>query len=340
MKNIKSTILGAFIAALLLVVPLWVLADVTITITILPMVTPTVIANPATNITHISGTLQGEITKTGNNDPSVRGFVWGFSMGNYTQSWNETGSFGVGTFSYTVTNLTTGIQVFYVAFAINTIGRTNSTEMSFWPLMLPLAPTDFTITQTGASSINLTWVKGVEANATIIRGSSNGYPTSETDGYLVYNGTDIIATVEGLDLDTTSYYYSAWSWNSYGYSVDYATTSLEGGNPQMVIGIILIVIVLTVVAYVLKNPIIHMICVPAWLVLGVFLWNSTWPSGNTYLPTAVLALTILVAIAHLAMTIRHYLGLRTTPLTHADIQGAYKKQIRDLTAPKDKDFWP
>ena len=108
MRRLRLVILGALVAVLLLI-PALVIADVAITITILPLVKPTVIANPATNITHSTAILQGEITRTGNNDPSVRGFEWGFSTGNYTQSWNETGSFGVGTFPHTVTNLTLGI---------------------------------------------------------------------------------------------------------------------------------------------------------------------------------------------------------------------------------------
>jgi hypothetical protein len=229
MRHTKLTVLGAFIAALLLITPLWVLADVAITITILPMVAPTVVANPATDVTYTSGTLQGEITKTGNNDASVRGFEWGFSTGNYTQSWNETGTYGVGTFSHTVGNLTPGTCVFYMAFAINTIGRGNSTEMTFCTSTLPGPPTDFTITQAGPSSIELSWTMGTNANTTIIRGSEIGYPTNITEGYLVYSGNETSVVIDGFDFDTSVCYYRAWSHNDYGYSLNYAEAFI--GDP-------------------------------------------------------------------------------------------------------------
>ena len=106
MRSLRWLLVAIVIALVLL--PVVALAT-DIVIVVYPIVKPTVIANPATNITHNSSTIWGEITKTGNNDPSVRGFEWGFSTGNYTQSWNETGSFGVGTFPHTVTNLTLGI---------------------------------------------------------------------------------------------------------------------------------------------------------------------------------------------------------------------------------------
>jgi len=222
------TILGALIVALLLI-PAWVIADVAITITILPMVAPTVTVQTPSDVTYTLARLRGTIAKTGNNDPSVRGFEWGFSTGNYTQSWNETGSFGAGAFSHIAGNFTPGTHVFYIAFAINTIGRGNSTEMDFWTSTLPGPPTDFTISQAGPSSIRLSWTMGTNANTTIIRGSGTSYPTSVTGGYLVYSGNETSVTIDGFDFDSSVCYYRAWSHNDYGYSLDYAEASI--GNP-------------------------------------------------------------------------------------------------------------
>lgn len=198
-----------------------------ITITVAPLVPPTVIVHDATGVTPVSGTLQGEILLTGNNDPHTRGFEWGFSTGNYTQSWNETGSFGIGAFSHTVGNLTLGLEVFFRAFAINTIGTAYSGEESFVTLELPLAPTDFVISEDGPSSINITWILGIGADTTVIRGSSDGYPTL-TGGYEVYNGNGTSVALTDLNLESGAYYYRAWSHNSYGYSLDYAQAKKGG----------------------------------------------------------------------------------------------------------------
>jgi len=95
----------------------------------------------------------------------------------------------------------------------------------------PLAPTDFTITQIGANSINITWTKGTAANITIIRGSTSGYPWMITDGSPVYSGNDTYVVVEDLNLSSNTYYYRAWSQNEYGTSAGYAQASIGEATP-------------------------------------------------------------------------------------------------------------
>ena len=227
----------------LLLVPTIVLAT-DIIIVVYPLVRPTVDTAAANNITHSSGTIWGEIVKTGNDNPSMRGFEWGNSTGNYTDSWNETGSYGVGAFSYTVGNLTVGETVFWRAFATNIIGTGYSSEGNFTTLTLPYPPTNFKITQIGVDSANITWDMGVGADNTIIRGSTNGYPFSPLDGSDIYSGNGTWVLVNGLNLDTTVYYYRAWSENSFGYSEGYAQArigregGLIGGNMDMLIFIL------------------------------------------------------------------------------------------------------
>lgn len=93
---------------------------------------------------------------------------------------------------------------------------------------IPEAPTDFEITQTAVQNITLTWTKGTGANLTVIRGSTTAYPFNVNDGDLVYNGTGTNVVVSGVNLETTIYYYRAWSWNSYGYSAEYAQAQIGG----------------------------------------------------------------------------------------------------------------
>jgi hypothetical protein len=97
-----------------------------------------------------------------------------------------------------------------------------------WWQQLPGPPLNFTITQTGPSSINITWDMGANADTVIIRVKEDGYPKNVTDGYFVYAGNGTSTTVDGLNLDTTTYYYRAWSHNGYGYSVDYAQAQIGG----------------------------------------------------------------------------------------------------------------
>jgi hypothetical protein len=74
----------------------------------------------------------------------------------------------------------------------------------------PAGPTAFTATPNG-NNIKLSWVKGLGASRTIIRGSLITYPTSITDGTW---GIDTAAeSVEHAAGPGTYWYYRAWSLN-------------------------------------------------------------------------------------------------------------------------------
>jgi len=162
------------------------------------------------------------LTSLGNANVTCQGFEWGYYTGNYTMSWNTTGNFTIGAFSHGINTLLPNWTVYWRAFAINEHGQGNSTELNFLTTGLPYAPTDFTVTELDTTMANITWGMGLYANTTIIRGSTIGYPRSVTDGYLVYSGNETSHTVGNLNLDTTTYYYRAWSHNNYGYSQNYA----------------------------------------------------------------------------------------------------------------------
>jgi len=242
-------------------------------------VAPTVSSSPATGITSISAILHGSIDDDGNEPCGMRMFQWGLASGNYTYSWNETGSFTEGAFAHAIGSLPLGVQVFWMASANNTIGTGNSSERSFWTLTLPLAPTNFRATQTGPGSYNLTWTQGIGANWTIVRGSEDGYPTSITDGYLVYNGTGEYVGVSGLDVSSTSYYYSAWSENVHGISLSYARTRIQGAVSIAFIALMIIPLGLTAAMFATKNMMLGFPCGIFWGVLGGYAYlqsTSTW----------------------------------------------------------------
>lgn len=136
----------------------------------------------------------------------------------------------------------------------------------------PLAPTDFEIEQTGASSINITWVKGTAANITIVRGSTNGYPFSIFDGDAVYSGNGTYVEVGGLGLSTYTYYYRAWSQNEYGTSTTYAQASI-GAEAEAGVDVSALT---ALVVSLIEGPtgIVNMMFAVA--IMGFGFWKRSW----------------------------------------------------------------
>lgn len=100
----------------------------------------------------------------------------------------------------------------------------------------------------------------------------------------------------------------------------------------MIEGMVFLILGITVLAFVLKHAILHMVCVPAWIFMGFFMWNqTTWPEGNTFLQYAFMLLAISMAVVNLVVTVNHYLGQRSTPPTHDEVQRNYKRKILDIT---------
>lgn len=256
-------------------------ASPAVTVIVHVAIEPTVSSLVATSVTSTTALLRGNIDDDGNTACSTRGFRWGLQSGNYTYSWNETGAFHEGLFTHTINSLPLGTQIYWIAFAANPVGTGNSSERSFWTLSLPLAPTDLTATKIGTAvdSYNLTWVMGVGANWTIIRGSESRYPTSITDGYTVYNGTGTHVVVTGIDTSSTTYYYSAWSGNDHGLSLDYATTRIQGGVSGAFVALMLLPLGLTATMFITKNMMLGFPSAIFWGVLGGYAYLQsveTW----------------------------------------------------------------
>jgi len=266
MRRVLCAVLAA-LALLLFIVPAAAATDVTVTaVPSYATAEPTVNSTEATGISSSSAVLHGDITDTGGGIITMRGFEWGLQSANYTSSWNETGGFTTGEFSHTISNLTFCTGIFWRAFALNDYGQGNSTEETFTTSCRPSAPTDFTISQAGPSSIIISWTKGQGANTTIIRASADGYPSSVADGYGVYSDNGTSVTIDGFAFDLSASYFRAWSHNEYGYSLDYAEGSV--GNP---IGISAIVFAVGLCGFALWKKgwirIVLSLCIIIW---GVF----------------------------------------------------------------------
>ncbi len=90
-------------------------------------------------------------------------------------------------------------------------------------------PSSFSASTFNETQINLTWTKGSQADKTRIVRNASGYPhypSSLTNGTLIYNDTGTNYEDTGL-IVATIYYYSAWSWNNSesAHSLTYSTDS-------------------------------------------------------------------------------------------------------------------
>jgi len=238
-----------------------------------PAEAPTVTASNATDISISSAVLHGNITDIGGGDVPLRGFEWGFATGNYTYSWNGTGSFGVGVFERYINSLPLNTQVFWRAYAENDVGRGNSTELSFWTSGVLYAPTNFTITQIGPSSVSVNWTKGIGAENTVVRGSIGGFPRTVSDGWLAYSGNGTSCIIEDINLSTGSLYVRAWSEAGGEYSEDYAEASI-GGDTLYMIAFLALGIFFMWLAWKSRELLICLVSFFIWLALALWLFFS------------------------------------------------------------------
>ena len=154
------------------------------------------------------------------------------------------------------------------AITVSAADPTVTITVTKWAIA-PLAPTDFEIEQTALHSINITWAKGTAANITIVRGSTAGYPFSIFDGDAIYSGNGTYVEVDGLDFDTYTFYYRAWSQNEYGTSATYAQASI--GEAEEEEGT-----VASVTSLLIEGPmgISHVMFAVA--LMGFAFWKRTW----------------------------------------------------------------
>ena len=131
--------------------------------------------------------------------------------------------------STTNTGLSSGQIYYYRAWAYSTTSLLYSTgyaEDSEYTN--PGDPSSLTATPYGQTTLNLSWVKGIGGDKTMLRRSTGAYPSSPSVGTQVYLGTGTTASDTGLT-SGTMYYYRAWAYDtdSTYYSVGYAKISAQ-----------------------------------------------------------------------------------------------------------------
>lgn len=120
------------------------------------------------------------------------------------------------TFTTVLDDLVRGRVYYYRVYANTSYGNSTSTswgdEQSF--LMKPEAPTSVSVTYPNSTAVRFNWTQGIGANNTVILMKNTGYPTSVTDGTVMYNGTDESWNATSLQ-NGVYYYYSMWSYNEW-----------------------------------------------------------------------------------------------------------------------------
>jgi len=108
-------------------------------------------------------------------------------------------------------------------------------------------------------------------------------------------------------------------------------------------GLAIIVLGITIIAFWLKNIMLHMVGVIAWFVFGYYMYNQTWPPENPYLPTAIMFLAISLILVHtvtvIQVLITHRDEQRNLPSTSDKIQSEHRRKVLGLTKKREKPWY-
>lgn len=128
----------------------------------------------ASSIEDTTATGNGNITDLiGGGDADHRGVVWDVStksapgdvtpaLSGYANNTDESGTFGTGAFTASITGLPTGTTIYYRAWAHNSLGYAYGDEVTF--LTKPAAPTNVSATDgTHTTKVTITWTKSTGA---------------------------------------------------------------------------------------------------------------------------------------------------------------------------------
>lgn len=189
---------------------------------------PAITANAASQVAKTSARLNATVDDDGTEDCAVR---WGYgttsqTSGNFTSydtvtDWTDY-IYATSDNPYDdVTSLSANTTYYYRVQIKNTNSTVTSGEINFTTIEAVSEPTNLRA-YPGTTTASLSWIKGDGSTQTMVRYSPSAYPTSTSDGILVYEGTANNASVTGLSSGKT-YYISAWGESGGAYSASYAT---------------------------------------------------------------------------------------------------------------------
>ncbi len=116
---------------------------------------PTVTTQDASSVSATSVTGNGTITSEGTASSTARGFVYGADT-SYGATTTESGTFGAGGFTASITSLTCGTTYHYAAYATNTFGTSYGSDTTFTTSACTSSPSSSANTSDGS----LPWCSG------------------------------------------------------------------------------------------------------------------------------------------------------------------------------------
>ncbi len=94
-------------------------------------ITGPTVTSSVSNVTKTSATLNGNITDTGGQNASIRGFYWG-TTGDYGQTITQnSGPYGTGAFSTNLSNLSCGTTYHFASYAVNSYTQMTTEDSTF-----------------------------------------------------------------------------------------------------------------------------------------------------------------------------------------------------------------
>lgn len=185
---------------------------------------PTVTTSAAASINTVSAILNGSIDATGDTTPTVRGFMYGLTTSYEVATTVEAGSFGVGSFSASVSSLTPNTTYHFRSYTTNFAGTVYGSDQTFTTLIQ--APTGISFDNISTNDITIS-ASGALSNITT---GSSGLYFSETSGNSggANSGWLQINSWQDTNLSCgTAYTYSVKYRNSIGIETNIISTTIN-----------------------------------------------------------------------------------------------------------------
>jgi len=182
----------------------------------------TVVTNAPTLVASSSMILNGSIAVDGSASSTIRGFAWGTSssLTTGTATTTENGTFGVSSFTTTLSSLTPNTVYYFRAYAANSVGTSTGviTSTTTLPWTVPSAPISVSATP-GNQSATVSFTPGSNGGSSIIY-----YLASSTPGNIIATSTGSPIIMTGLT-NGTSYTFQVYAVNVFGTSTPSSASS-------------------------------------------------------------------------------------------------------------------
>ncbi|MBI4267224.1 MAG: S8 family serine peptidase [Chloroflexi bacterium] len=200
-------------------------------VTTLSTSAPTVITDNATNVTHNSSRLNGNLTALGSATSANVSFQWGTTTGTYTANTTTQLMDSTGVFYYDLAGLSANTTYYFRAKAVGE-GTSYGEEKSFTTLPTsPLVTTDNATSVTANSTQlngNLTALgSATSANVSFQWGTSSGNYTAETATSSMNSTGSFSASLNGLSPKTNYYFRAKAIGDGTGYGAEKSFTTLS-----------------------------------------------------------------------------------------------------------------